>query len=31
MWIYNIKTGENKKVPKDFILPEDWIRGRKIK
>ena len=28
MWITNIKTGEDKKIKKDEIIPEGWEKGR---
>ena len=31
IWIYNPETKENKKIRKENIIPEGWVKGRKIK
>lgn len=31
MWIYNLETKENKKIRKEDPIPENWIKGRKLK
>jgi hypothetical protein len=30
MWIYNVTLKENKKIKKSDIVPDGWIRGRKM-
>lgn len=31
MWIMNSESGESKKIKKDAIIPDGWVKGRKIK
>ena len=31
MWIYNKELNQNKKIKKTDVIPEGWIKGRKIK
>lgn len=31
MWIMNSESGESKKIKKDAIIPDGWVRGRKLK
>lgn len=31
MWIMNAKSGESKKIKKDDLIPDGWVKGRKIK
>lgn len=30
MWIYNLSTLDNKKIPKDSVIPDGWVKGRKV-
>lgn len=30
MWIYNLETLESKSIPKTEVIPEGWIKGRKM-
>ena len=30
MWIYNVELKENKKIKKDEIIPDGWLKGRKM-
>lgn len=31
MWILNSESGESKKIKKDTLIPDGWVKGRKIK
>lgn len=31
MWIMNSESGESKKIKKDDLIPDGWVKGRKIK
>ena len=31
MWIYNLELKENKKIPKGDLIPDGWLKGRKMK
>lgn len=31
MWIYHLESLENKKIKKEDVIPEGWIKGRKLK
>ena len=31
MWIMNSESGESKKIKKDALIPDGWVKGRKIK
>lgn len=31
MWIINSESGESKQIKKDDIIPDGWIKGRKIR
>lgn len=31
MWIMNPESGESKKIKKDDLIPDGWVKGRKIK
>jgi len=30
MWIYNLELKESKKIKKDSIIPNGWVKGRKM-
>ena len=31
MWIYSLEEKISKKIPKGNVIPEGWLKGRKIK
>lgn len=31
MWIMNTESGESKKIKKDDLIPDGWVKGRKVK